>query len=560
MREHSKMQLDMKALGAAGSPAAFSIARRLFEQAAATPDKMFAIFPDATLTYGELRDRAMRMAKGLAQLGVARGDFVATLMPNCADWVVAYFAGLMTGASVATINARYKRHELKYAIAKCDAKVIITTDHIAGHVDFVSLLNDCLPGLAHQLNPASLDLVDLPHLRALVLMGEQQHGSYLGVRALEALGAEIDAGEIERRVRDVTPDDTAVIIFTSGTTSMPKACELTHAGLLASWTVFADTVGLRAGETVWMPMPFFHTGGAGPMTVILDRGAAFFTQPHYDAEGVVQMIARHRIEHLYPGFPQLSLDVVDHPEFTKGSFSFVRSIMNVGPEAIQRHIQDRMPDGAFLHNLFGMTEGSGIVTFTTPDMPFKRRAVSSGFPRPPTQVRVADPERNDAVAQGETGEIQFRGPGAFKSYYGDPGATAMAKLPDGWVKTGDRGRIEPDGSLIFLGRIKDTLKVGGENVAAAEIEAFVQGLDGIKMVQVIGGYDARLGEVPVAFVEPKSGARLTEGAIISACEGQLSTWKIPRAVVFMTEWPMSATKVQKFRLRDCLPGRFQAPE
>ena len=479
----------------------FTSARRLIEQAEVRPDQIFAIFPGATLTYGQVHERARAMARGLLRLGVKRGDFIATLMPNCADWVVAYFAGLMAGAGVAAINARYKRHELKYAIGKCDAKVLLTTDHIAGHVDFVELLADCLPGLGDQDDPTKLRLADAPDLRALVLMGNQVPKPFLSEAGLSRLGRDVSEDEVARTVASVTPDDTAAIIFTSGTTSMPKACELTHQGLLASWNVFANTVGLSAGETVWMPMPFFHTGGVGPMTAVLDRGAAFMTQPHYNAEEVVDLVRRYRIEHLYPGFPQLSLDVVDHPDFTGGDFDFVRSILNVGPAPMQRHIQGRMPEGAPLHNLFGMTEGSGIVTFTTPDMPCERRAVSSGYPRPPTEVRVCDPVANVPVEQGVAGEIQFRGPSAFKAYYNDEAATQATKIDGGWVKTGDRGRIEEDGSLTFLGRIKDMLKVGGENVAAAEVEAFLQALDGVKLVQVIGGYDARLGEVPVAFVE-----------------------------------------------------------
>lgn len=559
--EMSQYEIEVRSQKAGGSAYSdFTTPRRLAERARQHPDQIFAIFPDTTLTYGQLHDRAQEMAKGLLQLGVKRGDFIATLMPNCSDWVVAYFAGLMAGAGVAAINARYKRHELKYAIGKCNARVLLTTDHIAGHVDFVDLLTDCLPGLQEQDDPTALNLAHAPDLRALVLMGRQVSAPFLTETHLGKLGQAVSDNQLERAIATVEPDDTAAIIFTSGTTSMPKACELTHKGLLASWTVFANTVELTAGETVWMPMPFFHTGGVGPMTAILDRGAAFMTQPHYNAEEVVDLVRRHRIEHLYPGFPQLSLDVVDHPDFTGGDFDFVRSILNVGPAPMQRHIQQRMPEGALLHNLFGMTEGSGIVTFTLPGMPFERRAVSSGYPRPPTQVRVSDPVTDEPVEQGRAGEIQFRGPSAFKAYYNDEAATRAAKIAGGWVKTGDRGRIEEDGSLTFLGRIKDMLKVGGENVAAAEVEAFLQALDGVKMVQVIGGYDPHLGEVPIAFVETAAGVELTEAAIIAACQGQLSKWKIPRAVVFMTEWPMSATKVQKYKLRDTLPKRFQQPE
>lgn len=529
----------------------------LAEQAAARPNALFAIFPGVTLTYGEVHARARAYAKGLIKLGVKPGDHIGTLMPNCADWVVAYFGGMMAGAVVAGINARYKRHELKYALAHSDCKVLLTTDLIADHVDFAPLLRDTLEGLDAQTDPAALKIANAPELRAIVMFGASRDSAFLTEDALVALGRDVPDTAVDAARAQRTADDTSTIIYTSGTTSAPKGCELTHRGLQASWSTFANTVTLTPNETVWMPMPFYHTGGVGPMTTILAHGASLMTQPHYEPEEVVALVEQHRIAHLYSGFPQLSLAVVEHKNFTKERFSFVRSMLNVGPEAMQRHIQSRLPDHAVLLNLFGMTEGAGIVTFARWDAPLDVRAVSSGFPPPHTQVRIADPDTNTELPRGQTGEIQFRGGGAFKAYYKDPAATKAAILPEGWVKTGDRGRMDGDGALTFLGRIKDMLKVGGENVAAAEIEAFVQTQPGVKMVQVIGIPDARLGEVPVAFVERNAGASTTAEQIIAACDGQLAKWKIPRHIVFVTEWPMSTTKVQKFRLREYLPPELK---
>ncbi|MDI1327579.1 MAG: class I adenylate-forming enzyme family protein [Brevundimonas sp.] len=526
----------------------------LSEQAARRPDATFAIFPGETLTYGEVNDRARAMAKGLIRLGVKPGDHIATLMPNCADWVIAYFAGLIAGAVVVALNARYKRHELGYALKHSDCRVLLTTDLIADHVDFTSLLRDTLEGLDAQTDRTSLNLTSAPALKALVLMGKVPTSPFLSSEDLIALGADIPDAEVDaaRAQRDV--GDTSTIIYTSGTTSTPKGCELTHQGLQASWSTFANTVSLRPDETVWTPMPFYHTGGVGPMTIILATGAAFMTQPHYQAEQAVELIEQHRIAHLYSGFPQLSITVIEHPRFNKDRFDFVRSMLNVGPEALQRRIQAALPDHAVLLNLFGMTEGAGIVTFARWDAPLDVRAVSSGYPPENTQVRICDPETNIESPRGAPGEIQFRGGGAFRSYYKDPEATAATILPGGWVKTGDRGRMDPDGALTFLGRIKDMLKVGGENVAAAEIEAFIQGLPGVKMVQIIGIPHKRLTEVPVAFVERDPGSTITETEVIAACTGRLANWKVPRHVIFVTDWPMSTTKVQKFRLKEYLPA------
>lgn len=531
----------------------------LTDQAEVRPDDLFAIFPGETLTYGQLLSRARAGAKGLIRLGVRPGDHIATLMPNCADWLVAYFAGMMAGAVVVALNARYKRHELRYALKHSDCRVLLTTDLIADHVDYVPLLQDTLTGLADQQDPTALVLADAPKLKALVLMGRRDQPLFLSEDDLIALGAEVTDAQVDLARSQRAHDQTSTIIYTSGTTSTPKGCELTHAGLQASWATFSNTVGLRSDETVWTPMPFYHTGGIGPMITIMASGAALMSQPHFQPEPAIELIERHRIAHLYSGFPQLSTTVIEHPRFNKGSFDFVRSMLNVGPEALQRRIQAALPDHAVLLNLFGMTEGAGIVTFARWDASLDVRAVSSGYPAEGVEVRVADPESDQPVANGTPGEIQFRGGGAFKAYYRDLDATAATILRDGWVKTGDRGKLSDDGSLTFLGRIKDMLKVGGENVAAAEIEAFIQGMPGVKMVQVIGIPDARLTEVPVAFVERDPGSDITGDAIMNGCKGQLARWKAPRHVIFLTDWPMSTTKVQKFRLKEYLPADMVQP-
>lgn len=525
----------------------------LRDQARLRPDALHAIFPGRTFTFAELDAQARQWAAAYRAMGVQPGDHIATLMPNCPSWLPAYYGGLYAGAVVVALNARYKRHELAFTLAHSEAKVLVTTDAFAEHVDYAELLGDVLPDAAGQ-EPTALDVAAAPGLRAVVLTDGHRAPWMLEEHRFLAAGAVLPpvaptAG---------SPDDTAVILYTSGTTAHPKGCELTHASIQNSWSTFAHIVGLAAGEAVWTPMPFFHTGGVGPMTAILAQGAAFVTQPHYDPDEMVELIERHRVHHLYPGFPQLAFGVIEHPRFDRDRFSHVRSLLNVGPPAMQRRIQDLLPNGAKLVNLFGMTEGSGIITFTPTDAPFQVRAETSGLPPPHSDVRIIDPVSGKPCPDGEPGEIQFRGGGAFRAYYNDPAATAATILEGGWVRTGDRGRIDDAGYLVYMGRLKDMLKVGGENVAASEIESFILELDGVRMVQVIGATDERMGEVPVAFIE-LSQPGLDEAAVIAACTGQLAKWKVPRHVVFVTEWPMSATKVQKFRLAELLPAPEPVP-
>lgn len=538
-----------------------TIATLLVERAALSPDALYAIFPDRAFTFAQLHEEATRLAKGLIAFGIKPGDHVATLMPNVAEWVVAYFGCLYAGARVVALNARYKTHELAFTVPNSDARLLITTDAIADHVDFASVLRGALPSLAEQADPLALDLAEAPLLRSIVLWGESREAGFLPIEAITGRAGEVTDDAVEQARATALPDDTAALIYTSGTTSLPKGCELTHRGIQASWYVFAQVVGLKETDRIWMPMPFYHTGGIGPMTAVLKRGAAFMTQPHYQPEGVIRLIEQYRINHLYPGFPQLSLNVVDDPRFTHERFSYVRSLLNVGPEAMQVHIQSRLPPDAVLLNLFGMTEGSGIITFTPFDAPFDVRAVSSGIAPEGVEVRVVDPDTGEALPADAIGEIQFRGPNAFKSYYNDPAATRATILPGGWVRTGDRGRLDANGYLTFSGRLKDMIKVGGENVAAAEVEAYIQKMPGVKLVQVIGVPDVRMGEVPYAFVERSvdaQGDALSEDAVIAFCQGALAKWKVPRGVSFLSDWPMSATKIQKFKLPAYLPEAWRA--
>lgn len=528
----------------------------LARQARTRPDAPYAHFPECSFSYSELHARATQWAKAFHAAGIRAGDHIATLMPNCADWLPVYYGALSAGAVVVALNARYKRHELAYTLRHSRSRILVTTNNFSEHVDYTLLLRDVLPGVETQ--PIfDMQIAAMPDLRSVVMCGRAAAGHFSTAEALLKRGEEIDLSDVEREAAKRSLDDSAAIIYTSGTTANPKGCELSHRALQSCWSTFSNIVDLRADESVWLPMPFFHTGGIGPMTTILERGAALVSQPHFDPDTVLDLIERHRVNHLYSGFPQLTFPVLEHPRFDRKSFSHVRTLLNVGPPAMQLRAQALLPEGAVLLNLFGMTEGAGIVTFMPFDAPLDIRATSSGLPPPHSDVRIADPETCEPCPAGVAGEIQFRGPGCFSRYYNDPDATAATIIEGGWVRSGDRGLINGNGHLQFLGRIKDMLKVGGENVGAVEIEAFLQSIPGVQLAQVVGLADDRMGEVPVAFIERRPGTDLREEAIIAACQGQLAKWKIPRRVLFVTEWPMSATKVQKFRLKERLEANHK---
>jgi len=525
----------------------------LRQQVGAHADRPFVIVDDEQLRYGELYEQACALARGMYASGLRRGDRIGILMPNCTEFFVAHFAIQLLGAITVTINARYKSYELAHAITHSDIRLLFTTDRIDAHVNFGQLLFETLPDLACEPRADRLRLAGAPCLETIVLFGTSQRRPFITPAALIDRGSGVTDDEVTRSAAATTSDDIAVLLFTSGTTAAPKACQLTHRGIYQTWVhTYPEAVSLQPGEKVWVPMPCFHVGGIGLTATALSRGAAFATSIHHEAAAALRLIREHRIEHLYPGFFTLMLPVLREPDYDLAAFSNARSMVAVAPFETHRLMQEYLPAGILTMQLFGMSEASGYVSFTRGDADEQHRLMTNGTPIEDVEVRIVSSEDGSVLPAGEQGEIQFRGPNSFHSYYKDEAETRATILPGGWVRTGDCGSVDAAGSVYFHGRIKDMLKVGGENVAAAEIEAFLDRHPSVKMSQVVGRPDNHYGEVAVAFVELMPGREATGEELIAFCKGRLSSFKVPREVRFVTEWPASATKIQKFRLREQL--------
>ena len=254
--------------------------------------------------------------------------------------------------------------------------------------------------------------------------------------------------------------------------------------------------------------------------------------------------------HLFPAFPAFTLGILRTPAYAPERLAHVRTVLNVAPPETEELIQSMLPEQAVLLNDFGMTEAAGIVTFTPVADSVHDRCRTNGLPFEGVEVRIAAEDGVTEVPPGVAGEIQFRGANALRGYLNEPEATAATIIAGGWVRTGDQGKLTDTGRLIYIARIKEILKVGGENVAPAEVEAWLSTHPAVAVAQIVGKPDDKYGEVPVAFVELLPGKDCTPDELIEHCRGQLANFKIPREVRFVTEWPMSATKIQKFRLRE----------
>ena len=523
--------------------------------AARHPGADAVIFPDKRHTRASLNEAAVRAARSLHGLGLGPGDHLGILMPNCMDFVEVMFGAAMLGAWVVPINARYKEHELAYVIENADLKLLVTSDLIDEHVDFVELLHRCLPGLADAPDPAALALPAAPKLRSVVLLGGSSPAGMLDRAAFEAAAAGVSDADVHLLRSRVRLRDVAMMMYTSGTTADPKGCPLTHEALVrTSVNACGDRFRLTAEDRFWDPLPLFHMSAILPLIGCLDAGAAYVTLTHFDASLGIAQLRDERATVCFSTFPPITTALLNHPEWDAAAFSRIRLMNNVAPPDALRRIHAALPTAQHT-NAYGLTECGGVAAFSHPDDPPEKRPVTSGRPLPGIELQIRDPESGAPVAEPDTrGEIWMRGYCVFEGYYKDPVKNAECFDVAGWFNTGDLGALDEDGRVSFMGRVKDMLKVGGENVAALEIESFLQTHPAVNIAQVVGVPDERYDEVPAAFVELTPGAELAPDALIAHCRGRIASFKVPRHVRFVAPgaWPMSATKVQKYRLREGL--------
>jgi fatty-acyl-CoA synthase/long-chain acyl-CoA synthetase len=513
------------------------------------------ILPEQRLTYAQLTERAIARARALQALGVKPRDHVGLLLPTCIEFVEFLFAIALCGAVAVPLNARYRYSELAYVIENGDLVTVITTAQVADHVNFVERLTQALPGLDRQADARNLQLAGAPRLRSLVLLGNADAPGFLAQRdfdRLAALSPETRVHETRMRVR---LGDAAIMLYTSGTTSNPKGCLLSHESIVRnSIALGRHRYALRPEDVFWSPLPMFHIAAILPMCAIFDVGGAYATMQHFEAGAALRMLEHEKVTATYPCFVTIMQDMIYHPDFKKTDLSRI-TLMNsnfaVQPPAIKEAMLEAIPHAIYV-GTFGMTETAGTVSTSRLDDPLDERVGRLGRPLPGLEVRIVDPESGHEVVPGERGEIWVRGYSTLLGYYKDPDKTAAALTADGWFRTGDVGSIDGRGTIMFHGRIKDMLKVGGENVAAAEIEACLQRHAGVKLAQVVGIPDQRLVEVPAAFVERNAGSQVSAEELIEHCRREIAGFKVPRQIRFVSEWPMSTSKIQKFRLRDQL--------
>ena len=519
------------------------------------PDTPALIFPDAQYTYRELAARAIRRARSLQALGVRPRDHVGILMHTCPQFVEIFFAAALCGAVIVPINARYRPGELAYVVENGDIATLVTSDAVAEQVSFVERLSGALPDLKSQTDPRALRLGRTPKLRNVILMGSLTVPGFVSEREFDSAAESVPERSVHLTRLGVRVRDVGLMLYTSGTTANPKGCLISHeAQVRNSIALGRHRYQLTHEDRLWSPLPMFHIAAVLPMLAIFDVGGTYLTMSYFDAGVALEMLERHEVTATYPSFVTIMQGLIYHPNFAGTNLKRVKlmnSNLAVQPPAVAESIMRAMPQ-ALQVGSFGMTEAAGTVCTGSPDEPESLRITRLGKPLPGLELRIINPESGHDVPTGLRGEVLVRGYSVLEGYYKDPEKTAQAIDRDGWFHTGDIGSLDEHGTIMFHGRFKDMLKVGGENVAAAEIETLLGRHPAVKLAQVVGIPDPKYAEVPAAFIELNPGAAATEAELLSFCKAEVASFKVPRVVRFVQEWPMSSSKIQKFRLRQQL--------
>jgi len=519
------------------------LGQALVDAATTYPDNPLLIFPDSRTSYSQMVARAWQHAECLHGLGVRPGDHVGLLMPNCPEYIELLFGIVFLGAMAVPINARNKAKELAYVIDNSDIKVLLTNDLASEYVNFAELLHDAFDDLSATQNAHHLKLENAVQLRNIALLG---HSTAEGMLTSDQFAA-ANAGTFEQVLPAIAVNTPCIMMYTSGTTANPKGCPIGSSALVANGRAMnRQRYFMDDTDRFWSPLPMFHMSSILPLAACLDAGAALLSMNHFDPATALGMLEQEQVSIAFPSFPTITNELISHPTFADRDLSHLRRINNVAPIEMLRKFQNAFPQ-AVQTGAYGLTEACGVIAFNHPEEPLDSRLHSCGQPFDGVQVKVVDPETLETVATGERGEIWIKGYCVFDGYYKAPEKNAEA-LHDGWLRTGDLCSVDADNRIAFHGRIKDMLKVGGENVAAIEIESFLSGHPAVKLAQVIGVPDDHLLEVPAAYIELNENQSVSEEELIDWCKNRIASFKIPRHVRFVTEWPMSSTKVQKFRL------------
>jgi fatty-acyl-CoA synthase len=510
-------------------------------------DKELIVFPTQRMIARQFAAEVDHFACGLIALGVRRGDHIAAWLPNLPELCVLELAMAKLGCTMVAFNTRYRSSELEYVLRHSDASTLMTVPEHS-KIDFSRILRHVLPELANSL-PNEVKCAAAPELRRVITLGASGDGMISYQEVME-LGKAPGLTEVLRRSEaEVHCEDVVLMQYTSGTTAFPKAAMLCHGQVLRNAAQMGERAGIDESDRLLSAMPMFHVGGSvcallGAITL----GYTLYLDPVFDASRTLDVIEREAIT-TYVGLESMFISLRNHPDFTKRSRSSLHKGWTAGTSSLLRMVAEEIGIKRICP-LYGLSEGSPNVTIADWRDPYEKRLNTMGRPQPDVEVRILSTETGETVPIGQVGEICFRGYNVMKGYYKDSEGTARAIDAEGWLHTGDLGRMDSDGYLTWTGRLKDTLRVGGENISALEVENLLGGHPAVQSAIVIGVPDDRLGEVPFAYIQLKAAQKVTPEEIIAYCKERVSGFKVPKHVRFVEQFPMTGSgKIQKYEMK-----------
>jgi len=536
------------------------------------PQREAIVFGDERLTFAALRDRARAFAAGLAALGLGTGDALAIWLPNRPLWFVAQYAAASLGIVVVALNPRYRVHELSYILGQSNAAALLLTDRL-GPVDYFDTLEAVLPELADAV-PGELTSARLPKLRHVIVDSENVYPGCLRASDLFVAGsvspARSEGGLSKMRRgsdtpdyrRPIGPDSTFMLLYTSGTTSFPKGAMITHANCVPhGWNV-GETLRLTPADRVLHALPAAGTwGGVNIPLTTWSHGACLVLMDVFDPLRALMLIERERCT-VWNAVDSMLIPLLDHPDVGRRDLSSLRTggvaATGGGRHGLLEEVLERLMPLAF--QPYGMTEVNAMSLLHELDEPAAERLLPGIWPAPGLQARIAHPDTGAPAGVDDEGELQFRGALVTPGYYDKPDDTKAAFTADGWFKSGDLGRRDDRGRVIFSGRLKETLRISHHMVAPGEIEGFLLAHPGVAQAFVVGIPDAKTNEAPVAYIIRKADARVTEDELRAWCHGKIASFKIPRRVRFVDDVPRTPSphgeKVQRVKLREMALEEF----
>ena len=520
-------------------------------------DAMAARQPDALaliarhegirLTYRQLQAQANQLASALLAAGLAPGERLGIWALNCAAWLVTQLAAAKTGLVLVNLNPAYRTAEIEYALNKVGCKALVVQPRYKTS-DYAGMLR-ALGGAGG---------ARLPKLQTIYWLDQPGEADEPGMTRFSALLAQGTVDDprvagIQRTLRNVNPIN---IQFSSGTTGFPKAVTLTHRGILNNGFFVGEAQRFTAQDRLCMPMPLFHCFGMvmGNLNCITHGATVVYPDYRFDPETTLQAVQDEHCTALY-GVPAMFIAELQHPRFARYDLSSLRTGIMSGapcPIEVMKQVVERM-HLAQITIAYGMTETSPVSCQSSVDTPLDVRVATVGQVQPHLEIKVIDPGSGATVPRGQQGELCTRGYAVMQGYWGEAARTQEAIDAEGWMHTGDLATIDAGGYINIVGRIKDMVIRGGENVYPREVEEFLYRHPKIQDVQVVGLPDEKYGEELCAWIIVKAGQTLTEDEVRAFCQGQIAHYKIPRYIRMVTEFPMTASgKIQKFRIREMM--------